>query len=102
MKKDIYCIYTCDEWRSTNSMRLSAVCTNLKHVKRIITDGIKREVFVFDSSDNTSFDKQAANFRQTWDEALKSGIEMAIEVTSQLKYGHVVRMTVNENPFICD
>lgn len=99
MKKDIYCIFTCDEWRSTNSMRLVAVCTNLKHVKRIISDGIKREVFVFDSDENVSFVKQAANFRRAWDEAIEDGADTAIDVIDRLKYGHIIAMTPNENPF---
>lgn len=101
MAKSVYCIYTCDVWKDKSSMRLCAVCTTLKHVRRIILTGIKNEVFSFGHEDGGSFKTRAKRFRDTFDKAVLSGdADQVWRVLGRVDYAYVEVVTVNENPFV--
>lgn len=101
MAKSVYCIYTCNAWKDKSSMHLCAVCTTLKHVRRIILAGIKNEIFSFDHDNGDSFKTRAKHFRDAFDKAIMdSDKDQTLHVLARVNYAYVEEVAVNENPFL--
>lgn len=101
MSKTVYIIYTCDQWKTKSSMRLCAVCTTLKHVRRIVSAGIKNKAFSFDHEYGDSYATCAKTFRTAFDGATQIGGEdQVMDVLGRVDYAYVEPVIVNENPFV--
>ena len=98
MKSKIYILMTCDEWKSKDSMRVYAACTSLPTLRRLISDGIRNEIFSY--GDCASFSKQAKNFRMEWQARSTStyGVDAVLRLCGDVKYAFV---EVCDNGVVC-
>jgi len=70
-------------------------------MRRVISTGIKNEVFSFDHEHGDSFAKRAKAFRSAFDKAALEGDEdQVLRMLGHVDYALVETITVNENPFL--
>lgn len=81
MAKQIYMVSACDEWKSTDSMRLQMVTTSVRRLKSFIRKKIEGGVFDYGDKNETR-KKQAADFALDFDKLPRE------KVNDKLIYGH--------------
>lgn len=98
MRQKIYILMTCDQWKSKDSMRVYAACTSLPTLRRLISDGIQREVFSYGEAG--SFRRQAKAFRTDWQAIGQQSnrLDDILRLCGNVKYAYV---EVCENGVTC-
>lgn len=66
MAKQIYYVQSCDEWKSTDTMRIEMVTTSIRKLKTFIAKKIEKGDYEYCDSEMNS-KKQAAVFRSDFD-----------------------------------
>ncbi len=69
--KNIYILYTCNEWKEYSSMSLVAASTSIRKIKSIIIQKIKDNDMDYKgrcSDENASITKQIKALREDWKE----------------------------------
>lgn len=82
-KKQIYLVYSCDTWKSTDSMQLIMATTSKRKLKSYIAKAIKSDDFEYSWTDNESKTKQAAEFEHDFEHSLR------YDINTKLKYGYI-------------
>ena len=93
----VYCVFTCDAWKSQSSMNLCTVCTSASALRRVLLDGIRNEVFDF-GDDSATFAKNAKKFAAAWHQN-QVGNSIPWDVVNNVKYAFVEEAITNSNPF---
>jgi hypothetical protein len=62
MSKQIFVVYACDEWKSTDSMQLLMATTSVRKLKSYIAKRIEDDTFGY-GDEELSKKKQAAKFK---------------------------------------
>lgn len=66
-KRQIFLVYDCDDWKSTDSMRLCLATTSVRRLKSFIAEKIERGDFYYDGPDNESPAQSAKRFRKEFE-----------------------------------
>lgn len=98
MGREVYCIFSCDEWKSKESMRFLSVCSSLSKLRQVLFSGIKTAVFEYDDGKRGSFSQQSKRFRNDWRTEMTQTVFPDVTVDA-VKYAYVEICTLNENPF---
>ena len=80
-KKNIYLIFSCDDWHSTSSMKLLMATTSDKKLKSYVAKKIEDGDFQYHSDICDTSKKQAAQFRKDFDVLTRR------EIHNHLAYG---------------
>lgn len=65
---NIYILFTCDEWKSRDSMRLVCATTDLEKLKNAISESIKVDSMVYTHGEMSDAACDTTEFVQDWDE----------------------------------
>ena len=82
-KKQIYLVYSCDEWKSTDSMKLMMATTSQRKLKSYIVKAIKDGDFVYSWTDNESKAEQISGFKYSFKYSTR------YDINNKLKYGYI-------------
>lgn len=82
-KKQIYLVYSCDDWVSTNSFQLKMATTSKRKLKSYIVKAIKDGDFEYTWLDKESRTKQVSEFKRDF-ESIKR-----CEINNKLRYGYI-------------
>ena len=66
MQLQIFLIYSCDEWCSTDSLRLICATTSPSVVRNVIVNEIENDGMYYDSSELTR-EEMIEMFKEDWD-----------------------------------
>lgn len=80
MKKELYIVFLCDEWKTLNFRGVTAVCTTIPNLKKILRQLIKEDAIELEDG----FSKKDFNKSQE-----------AHELSAMLKYVHIETTTPN-------
>lgn len=69
-KKQIYTVFTCDDWKSTNSMKLIMCTTSKRKLKSFIASKIKDDTFGYDDEERSKT-KQIEQFKFDFNTGLR-------------------------------
>lgn len=81
--KNIYILYSCDAWKSNNSMSIIVATTSIRKLKSIIVKEIEEGNIEYERYDNITAKNQAKALIKDWSE---NGPEY---IFANLKYGYV-------------
>ena len=82
-KRQIYLVYSCDDWVSTDSFILRTATTSKRKLKSYIAKAIKDDLFRYGWSDNESKTKQVSEFKRDFEYANRH------DINNKLKYGYI-------------
>ena len=63
-KRQIYLVYSCDDWKSTDSMRLEMATTSVRRLKSFIAKKIKAGDYYYGSEEES---RQVERFKRDFD-----------------------------------
>ncbi len=92
----IYCVFTCDVWKSRDSMSLCTACTSASVLREVLAAGIRAESFEFD--DAATVAESATKFKAKWDEN-SVGDSIPWNVVNNVQYAFVEVTVTDFNPF---
>lgn len=78
-RRQIFLVFSCDEWKSRDSMRLDMATMNVRHLRHFISEKIKKGDYEYGDSE-LSARKQAEQFRKDFE------TETASYIDSLLRY----------------
>lgn len=81
MSKQIYTVFSCDEWKSRDSMRLLMATTSVRKLKSFIVRKIADETFAYDKGEELSIPQQVKLFKADFENDLRNNIN------NRLHYG---------------
>lgn len=64
--KQIFLVYSCDEWKSTDSQRVIFVSTSQRKVKAFIRKCIENGTMTYDTGDTPSPKQAGKRFAEDW------------------------------------
>ena len=82
-KKQIYLVYSCDDWVSTGSFQLRMATTSKRKLKSYVAKAIKDDRFEYSWTNNESKTKQVSEFKRDF-ECVKR-----CDINNKLKYGYI-------------
>lgn len=81
MPQQIFLVYTCDEWNSTDSQRLICATTQADEARDALIEGIDEGAICYDDSLG-SVDEMISEFKSDWKKLDRNGIN------SKLSFGY--------------
>lgn len=81
MSKQIFLLYSCDEWKTKDSLRLVCASTSANKIKKAIITSIKNNEMEYTDGNELSLTKSVILFKKDWESALRDIIN------DRLKYG---------------
>lgn len=81
MPKQIFLFYSCDNWKSTDSMRLVCASTSPSKIKKAIIAKLNEEAMEYGDDDNLPVKKQVQRFKDDWKNKTRD------DINNSLKYG---------------
>lgn len=82
-KKQIYLVYSCDDWTSTNSFRLMMATTSKRKLKAYVAKAIKDDNFRYGWEDNASKTRQVSDFKRDFECSTND------DINDKLTYGFI-------------
>ncbi len=74
MRKQIYTVFACDQWKSRDSMRLLMATTSIRKLKSFIVRKIADETFAYDKGNELSISQQVKLFKIDFENGLREDI----------------------------
>ena len=102
-KKNIYLLFSCNEWKSRDSMRLVCATTELEKLKQAIVESIKVDSMVYTHGEMSDAACDPSEFEQDWDEFVSPATKVTMsekarccavdkalsELDGTLSYGYI-------------
>lgn len=78
MEKSIYLLFTCDEWKSRDSMRLACATTDLEKLKNAIIESIKVDSMVYTHGEMADAACDPSEFEEDWDSSVVPATKVSL------------------------